>query len=122
MRLERAALCVGCWLLAAVAPATAQILTGNVIGIVRDDQGGVLPGASVTLTSATALPQGPMTQPTDARGQYRFIGLQPGTYELTVALQGFATYDERDIRVEVNGTVERTVPMKLAAVSETVTV
>jgi hypothetical protein len=122
MRLDRAALLCGCWLLAAVAPATAQILTGNVIGIVRDDQGGVLPGAAVTLTSATALPQGPMTQTTDGRGQYRFVGLQPGTYELTIALQGFATYDETGIRVEVNGTVERTVPMKLAAVSETVTV
>ena len=35
------------------ANAGAQVTTGNVTGSVQDPQGGVVPGATVTLTSAT---------------------------------------------------------------------
>jgi hypothetical protein len=38
-------------LLLAAAPAIAQITTGTVSGVVRDEQGGVIPGATVVLIS-----------------------------------------------------------------------
>src|SRR5262245_9554539 len=88
--------------------AEAQVLPGNMIGVVRDESGAVLPGATVTLTSA-ALPGGPVTSVTNAQGEYRFTALPPGTYALTIALPGFSSYSETDLRVAVGSTIERNV-------------
>ncbi len=101
--------------------ASAQVITGTIIGTVRDESGGVLPGASVTITSP-ALPSGPSTQVTNEKGQFRFPNLAPGVYALSVSIAGFGTYNEEGMRVSVGGTTERDVPMKLSAVAETVTV
>ncbi|MGH9333500.1 MAG: TonB-dependent receptor, partial [Vicinamibacteria bacterium] len=101
--------------------ASAQVITGTIVGTVRDDSGGVLPGASVTITSP-ALPSGPSTQITNEKGQFRFPNLAPGVYALETTLAGFGTYREEDLRVSVGGTTERDVPLKLGSVAETVTV
>ena len=53
----------------------AQTLTGTVSGRVVDQQGGVLPGVTVTLTGKT----GTQTQVTDAQGEFRFLALNPGS-------------------------------------------
>ena len=63
-------------LLAAALPLAAQSLSGTVTGIVKDDQGGVLPGVTVTLAGKT----GTRTATTDAEGSYRFLAVDPGTY------------------------------------------
>ena len=107
-------------LLLTAAGADAQI-TGSVVGAVQDSQGGVVPGALVTLSS-DRLAGGPVTFVTDAGGQYRFPSLAPGVYTLTVTLSGFATYVEEDIPVRVGGTIERRITLRLAPVAETVTV
>jgi hypothetical protein len=108
--------------IALAVPAGAQVITGSVIGSVRDDSGAVMPGATVTIASPTALPGGPQTAVTNEKGQYRFISLPPGTYSLIVSLSGFATYNEEGLRVSVGGTTERIVTLRIAAVAETVTV
>jgi hypothetical protein len=102
-------------------PAAAQVLTGTIIGTVRDESRAVLPGATVTLTSP-ALPGGPRTEVTNEQGEYRFPQLPPGSYELNITLQGFTTYDEHEIPVTVGATVDRDVALKVAAVAETITV
>ena len=99
----------------------AQVVTGNLIGIIRDESRSVLPGASVTITSR-ALPGGPSTAVTNVQGEYRFTGLPPGIYQLTVTLTGFKTYIEQDLQVTVNGTVERNIGLPVASVEETITV
>ena len=119
MRLRTIVLSVA-WLLSALA-AEAQTSRGNIIGVVRDESGAVLPGVTATLTSA-ALPGGPATNVTNAQGEYRLTGLTPGTYTLTITLPGFNTYREADLRVSVGGTAERDVMLKVAAVAETITV
>jgi hypothetical protein len=101
--------------------AEAQILTGNLIGVIRDESRAILPGATVTATSP-ALPGGPQTVVTNAQGEYRFTGLPPGVYELSVTMQGFRSYVEQDLRVSVGGTVERIVTLALGSVTEAVTV
>jgi hypothetical protein len=37
-----------------LAPASAQVATGNVAGTIKDDQGGVIPGATVTLAISSS--------------------------------------------------------------------
>jgi hypothetical protein len=97
------------------------VSTGNIIGVVHDESGAVLPGVTATLTSPV-LPGGPVTTVTNARGEYRFDRLAPGTYTLKVSITGFSTYEETDLRVAVGGNTERNVGLKVAAMAETITV
>ena len=68
------------------APAMAQTLTGSITGTIKDEQGAVLPGVTVTLTGK----QGAQTQVTEANGSYRFPALEVGTYEVSAELSGFS--------------------------------
>src|SRR5437016_27406 len=101
--------------------AGAQGLTGALVGTVKDEQGAVLPGALVRVTSP-ALIGGPTTTTTNERGQLRFPVLPPGPYMLEIELQGFATYREEDVRIGAGATLERTAVLKLAGVAESITV
>jgi len=101
--------------------ALAQVITGTIIGTVRDESGGVLPGATVTISSP-ALPAGPSSQVANDKGQFRFPNLAPGVYAMSVSLAGFGTYNEEGMRVGVGTTSERDVALKLSSVAETVTV
>ena len=101
--------------------AAAQDLTGALVGTVKDEQGAVLPGALVRVTSP-ALIGGPATMTTNERGQLRFPLLPPGSYVLDIELQGFAPYHEEDIRIGAGATLERTVVLKLAGVAESIVV
>lgn len=87
-------------------------MTGALIGTVRDDQGGALPGASARLSSR-ALIGGPLQMTTNERGRLRFPSLSPGSYVLDVDKQGFAPYHEDDIRIGIDATLERTVVLRL---------
>src|SRR2546425_486847 len=69
-------------------------------GVVRDSQGGILPGVSVTVSSA-ALIGGTRTVATGELGTYQFMLLPPGTYEVKYELSGFAALKREDIRVLV---------------------
>jgi hypothetical protein len=108
-------------LLLTAVSAHAQVTTGNIIGAVRDNSDAVLPGVTATLTSPV-LPGGPRSTVTNAEGEYRFTGLQPGTYALKVEMQGFSSYEETDLRVLASSTIERIVKLGVANVSETITV
>src|SRR4051794_18481847 len=68
-------------------PLAAQY-RASLQGSVTDPQGGVVPGATVTLTSKeTAVAR---TATTSNSGVYAISGLAPGQYSLTVEKQGFA--------------------------------
>jgi hypothetical protein len=101
--------------------AAAQGLTGALIGTVKDQQGAVIPGALVRVTSP-ALISGSATTSTNDGGQLRFPVLAPGTYVLDIDLPGFAPYHEEDIRIGAGATLERTVVLKVAAAAESIVV
>ena len=64
--------------------------TGKIGGKVSDQQGGVLPGATVVVRNVnTGLS---LTQVTNAAGIYNFPSLDPGSYRVEVSLTGFNTY------------------------------
>ncbi|ODS52841.1 MAG: hypothetical protein ABS36_15335 [Acidobacteria bacterium SCN 69-37] len=68
-------------------PAVAQT-TGTVAGSIRDAQGGVIPGATVTLTSESRGTSVPSVV-TNTAGDYVFVNLAPDTYRLLVSMTGF---------------------------------
>src|SRR5437879_6404843 len=81
--------------IAAVVPAVQAQNTAVIEGTVIDEQGGVMPGAMVTLRNVETGAERSVT--TEADGKYRFPALQPGTYSLTTSLQGFAAQEIRNI-------------------------
>ena len=101
--------------------ALAQGLTGALIGTVKDADGGVLPGATVRVSSP-ALIGGPRTLTTNENGQLRFPTLPPGLYVLDIELAGFASSHEADIPIGAGATIERTVPLRVAGVVDSVVV
>jgi hypothetical protein len=82
--------------------SNAQVLTGTLSGTVRDESAGVLPAASVHLSSP-ALISGPISMVTNEKGQFRFASLAAGDYALDVEMPGFAAYHEDRISIEVQG-------------------
>src|SRR5919106_6689763 len=87
MRMARYLVCaaIATVLLPTVAYAQAQI-----VGQVRDESGGVLPGVTVE-ASSPAIIEKVRTVVTDDQGRYRVEALRPGTYKLTFSLVGFST-------------------------------
>src|SRR5438477_10115816 len=81
---------VGIVLAFGVAPAAAQTgqMFGELVGKVTDDQGGVLPGVTVTLSGPAAM--GVMSATTNEHGQYRFPAVNSGTFKLVFRLSGFS--------------------------------
>ena len=101
--------------------ATAQGLMGTLIGTVKDEQGGALAGARVSISSP-ALIGGPETLITSDKGQLRFPSLPPGLYVLAIELQGFTPYHEDELSIGAGATIERTAVLKVAGLAESVVV
>lgn len=100
--------------------ARAQnVTTAQLTGTVRDAQGAVIPGATVTITDAS---KGfTRTTVTDPAGNYFVLLLPPGTYTVTAEAKGFATLKQTGIVLTVGGQGE--LPINLVAGgSDTVTV
>jgi hypothetical protein len=98
--------------------AGAQTLTGTLSGKVSDEQGGVLPGVTVTLTGRT----GSQTQVSDAKGEFRFIGLTPGVYNVKAELQGFRPKEQQGLDVSLGRTLDVPLVMTVGGLTETVDV
>ena len=80
-------------MLALMAPAFAQIQGGSINGTVKDEQGGVLPGVTITAQGLDAT----HTFVTEGAGEYRFLNLAPGPYKITATLPGFTTVVREDV-------------------------
>src|SRR5436309_10519388 len=106
---------------AAAAPAAAQVQTGSILVRAADEQGAVMPGVAITISSP-ALVAGTMSAVTDAGGVYRFPSLVPGTYSVKLELSGFQTIDRQNIVVLVGQTTPVDFMMKVASLAENVTV
>ena len=100
------------------ASAVAQVGSGNISGTITDEQGGLLPGALITMTSADRT----ATFTTSTDGRFRFLALPPGMYTVTVALPGFGSVVRERIEVRVGQNVDLPVQMRVAAVAESITV
>jgi hypothetical protein len=100
--------------------ASAQVQTGILSVKAVDAQGAIVPGASVTVTSAV-LPS-PLSGTTDTSGVYQVPGLTPATYTVKVSLTGFQTFVREDVIVRQSQTVSIDATMKVGTMSEEVTV
>src|SRR5262245_19366437 len=102
------------------AVAAAQIGAGSLRGYVKDEQGGALPGVTVSARSESLIQ--PVSSVSDAEGYFRLINLPPGTYEVSAQLAGFASFKRQDIIVRAGANFQVDIAMRLASISESVTV
>jgi hypothetical protein len=100
---------------------SAAYAQAAITGVVKDDSGAVLPGATVE-ASSPALIEKVRSVISDATGQYRIVDLRPGSYSVTFTLPGFSTVRREGI--ELTGTFVATVnaDLKVGGLEETVTV
>lgn len=102
-----------------VVPVQAQFTSG-IEGIIRDPSGGVVPGASVTVTNVdTRISREVVTS--DA-GFYRVTSLPAGTFQVSVSLPGFKTTTVTNIQLEVNQSKTVNVNLEIGEATTEVTV
>jgi hypothetical protein len=101
-------------------PVFAQSTATRIIGTVRDSQGGVLPGVTVTVTSPAL--QGTQTTVSEANGAYQFPQLPAGTYTVVFELSGFEKRAHERIVLALGQTLTVDSELPLAGLAETVQV
>jgi hypothetical protein len=79
--------------------ALAQVPVGSISGVVKDQSGAVLPGATVTATSLADA--GTRAVSTNDQGFFIVPTLLPGQYKLVVEAKGFRNYEVQRVTVEV---------------------
>src|SRR5579862_167096 len=101
-------------------PLLAQEVSAGITGRVTDPSGAAIVNATVTardLDRSTVWPT-----KTNEDGIYAFPRVPPGRYELKVEAQGFKTYVNSQLALELNQRARVDVPMEVGAISESVSV
>ena len=99
-----------------VPGASAQELTGTLYGKITAEDGSVLPGATITITSPQLI-RGTDVQVTGQDGTYRVSGLPPGTYAVQVELAGFQPVKHADLTLAAGAAVPVDVTLKISQIN-----
>ena len=101
--------------------ASAQIAAvGTVRGYVKDQQGGVLPGVTVTAASPTV--PTPYSTVSDDKGFFRLVDLPPADYSVTAELQGFSRFVRQAVAVRAGLNISFDITMAIGGLEQTVEV
>lgn len=119
---RRIALALALLLLISLTPSDsmAQSTFGTIVGTIKDSSGALVPGASVRLINSGTAAEKTVT--TDQHGDYSFLNLNPGKYQITITANGFEGTDFSDLDLQSRETKRVDAALKLGAASETVTV
>lgn len=112
------------WLLTTLSlflsPALVLAQSGQITGIVADETGATIPGASVTVRdTATGVSKTTITTTT---GSYAVSGLPASPYMVTVEMPGFKAATRPDVRLRVADTVRVDFKLEIGELTETVEV
>ncbi len=94
--------------------------TSQVFGRVTDVSGGVMPGATVTLSSPALLE--PRVAVTSVTGTFEFPGLPVGVYVVRFELAGFGTQAREGLQLQSGFNAQVNAELQVAALEESVTV
>jgi hypothetical protein len=97
-------------------PAGAQEQIGSIEGVVRDLQGGVVPGSTVEARNLAV--GSAVTATTDAVGVFRFAALPPGYYDVSTAVSGFRTLKFASVEVLLGQIKRLEFTLEIAGISE----
>ncbi len=112
-----AALALG---LAMPAFAQTDVTTSRISGAVRDQDGGVLPGATVeAVNQETGLV---LRAVCDTNGNYRIFNMPTGLYTVTASLSGFKSSTRKDVRLVLGSAPTIDFTLQLETFAEVITV
>src|SRR5258707_452522 len=112
-------LCV--FLLALTFSAQAQTISGSIAGRIIDQQGAVVPGATVTVTEPSK--KFTVSTKTGDQGDFVLPQLQPGTYTLEVQATGFKRLSRPGIALDANDKLGLgNLSMEVGTIAETIEV
>src|SRR6516165_11861409 len=83
-------------------PLHAQQFFGSVVGTVTDASGGVIPGATITITNIGTNEK--RSAKADSAGNYQFVSLVPAVYRIDVEMPNFKRFVRESVSVAVNTT------------------
>ncbi len=92
--------------------------TAEIRGRIADPNGAVVRGATVTVTDPE---RGfSRTATTDEQGEYRFLSLTPGTYQIRVEASGFSSQVKNAVQVTVGQTADQNFSLQIGDATATV--
>jgi hypothetical protein len=97
-----------------------QTANGRISGTVKDQTGGLIPGAAISVTDTARGVARNLTA--DEAGAYFAPNLLPSTYEVRTTFAGFQTWVRENIRLEVGQDLTIDVVLLPGAQTETVTI
>jgi hypothetical protein len=100
--------------------AGAQSTGGRIRGTVMDSSGGAVPGATVTLINEAN--HATRDLQSGATGEYIFLEVPVGTYEIDTASQGFKKYTRKGIVLDLNEVISVDVTLQIGGSTEVVEV
>ncbi len=103
----------------AAVPLLAQTYHGGLRGAVRES-GGVVAGALVTMVNEANGSTRSTT--TNNAGEYAFVQVEPGTYTVKVAMQGFKTIEKKGVHIGTQQFITMDYTLEVGSLSEAVTV
>jgi hypothetical protein len=107
-------------LLLAAGFAEAQSTGGRIRGTVTDPSGAAIAGVTITLVNVATNTARTVT--TGANGEYLFLEVPVGTYEIDVSQTGFKKFVHKDIVVDLNAVVSVDIALQVGGGTETVEV
>jgi hypothetical protein len=108
-----------CTLLFLAGGLVAQQTTSEIYGTVVLPDGSAIPGVAVTLTGDML---GAKTAVSSEEGNFRFVRLLPGNYELKLELDGFKTVIRKGLRLYAGRPITLTISMETTTIKEEVVV
>ncbi len=116
----KAHLMVAAFMLLAFVPFASAQYRASIQGVVADSQGGVIPGATLTLVNNSTNEK--QVRVSDGTGVFNFNALPASTFTLTVEMKGFQTKVLNNVTVIPDQANALNVQMDVATVAQTVTV
>jgi len=101
-------------------PSSAQTAFGSLNGRVSDESGAIVGGAIITLTSLETAERQKLT--TNSEGDYQFVDLVPGSYQLEIERVGFTRLVRKPIDVTVGAQLRIDATLVIGNVNETLEV
>ncbi len=114
------ALAMSAFIVTIPSTASAQAVTGTLLGNITDSSGAALPGATVTATDVDKNIS--RTVVANEAGYYIFTSLLNGNYTVDAELQGFKKVARQNVKVDVNTTVRIDLSLPVGQMTEEVTV